>query len=84
MRTIDVPSDVYDSLNVPEHEREGVLRRELAVSLYREGMLSFGKARELAGMSHREFHRLLGERNVERHYTADELAEDLEYGRRGT
>ncbi|MHC3437919.1 UPF0175 family protein [Natrialbaceae archaeon A-gly3] len=81
MRTIDVPSDVYDSLRVPEDEREDVLRRELAVSLYREDILSFGKARELARMSHREFHRLLGDRAVERHYTAEELTEDLEYGR---
>ncbi|SFC59428.1 Uncharacterised protein family (UPF0175) [Halobiforma haloterrestris] len=81
MRTIDVPADVYDSVNVPEDEREDVLRRELAISLYREGMLSFGKARELAELSRREFHQLLGERNVERHYTDEELAEDLEYGR---
>ncbi len=82
MRTIDVPSDVYDSVTVPEDKREDVLRRELAVSLYREGMLSFGKARELADMSRREFHRLLGERSVERHYTDEELAEDLEYAQR--
>ena len=81
MRSIDVPSDVYDSVNVPEDEREDVLRRELAVSLYQGGMLSFGKARELAGMSHREFHRLLGDRAIERHYTVEELTEDLEYGR---
>ncbi len=82
MRTIDVPSDVYDSVNVPEDEREDVLRRELAVSLYQGGMLSFGKARELADMPRREFHRLLGERTVERHYTDEELAEDLEYAQR--
>ncbi|OIB59113.1 UPF0175 family protein [Natrialba sp. SSL1] len=82
MRTIDVPSDVYDSIPVPEDEREDVLRRELAVTLYREGMLSFGKARELAALSRKEFHQLLGDRNVERHYTTEELAEDLEYGQR--
>lgn len=82
MGTIDVPQDVYDALNVPEGERDEVLRRELAVTLYRERILSFGKARELAGLSHREFHRLLGEREIDRHYTSEELAEDLEYARR--
>ncbi|WP_255192421.1 UPF0175 family protein [Natronobeatus ordinarius] len=82
MRTIDVPPDVYDALNVPEDQREDVIRRELAVSLYREGILSFGKARELAGLSRREFHRLLGDREVDRHYTDEELADDLEYARR--
>lgn len=81
MRTIDVPPDVYDALNVPEGEREDVIRRELAVSLYREGILSAGKARELTEMTRREFHELLGERGVERHYTEEELAEDLEYAR---
>lgn len=79
MPTIDVPGDVYDALNVPEGEREDVLRRELAVSLYREGILSFGKARELAGVSRREFHRLLGDREIERHYSSEELDDDLEY-----
>ena len=82
MRTIDLPSDVYDSLKVPEDEREDVIRRELAVSLYRERILSFGKARELAGLTRREFHRLLGDREVDRHYTNEELAEDLEYAGR--
>ena len=82
MRTIDVPGDVYDALNVPEDKREETLRRELAVSLYREGILSVGKARELAGCSRREFHRLLGEREVKRHYTDEELEEGLAYARR--
>lgn len=82
MRTIDVPPDVYDALNVPEDEREKVLRRELAVSLYREGILPFGKARELAGLSRREFYRLLGERDIERHYTREELDEEFAYARR--
>lgn len=81
MRSIDLPADVYDALNVPEDEREAVIRRELAVSLYREGILSFGKARELSGLSRRAFHRLLGEREVERHYGDEELAEDLDYAR---
>lgn len=79
MPQIDVPGDVYDALNVPDGEREDVLRRELAVSLYREGILSAGKARELAELSRREFHRKLGERAVDRHYTSEELDDDFEY-----
>lgn len=79
MPKIEVPGDVYDSLSVPDDEREDVLRQELAVSLYREGILSVGKARELAGLSRREFHRKLGERAVDRHYTSEELDDDFEY-----
>lgn len=79
MPTIDVPGEVYDALNVPEDERDEVLRRELALSLYDEGILSFGKARELAGLAHHEFHQLLGERKIERHYTEAELDEDVQF-----
>jgi len=81
MGSIEVPPDVYEALNVPEGRRTEVLQQELAVSLYREGILSFGKARELAGLSHREFHRLLGEREIDRHYTSEGLDEDFEYAR---
>lgn len=79
MAAIEISDDVYDALRLPEEEREGVMREELAVSLYARGALSFGKARELAALSKREFGHLLGDRGVERHYTDEELAEDLEY-----
>lgn len=82
MAEIEIADDVYDALKLPEGEREDALKAMLAVSLYREGVLAFGKARELAGLSKREFHRLLGEREVARHYTGEELDEDLEYARR--
>lgn len=79
MPEIEIADDVYEALQVPEPEREEALKTELAVSLYARGALSFGKARSLAGLSKREFHQLLGDRQVERHYTTAELAEDLEY-----
>lgn len=81
MSSIDLPPDVLDAIAAPPDEREPIVRQELAVSLYREGYLSFGKARELAGLSKADFHRLLGERNVERHYTDADLALDIEYAR---
>ncbi|MBU4224990.1 MAG: UPF0175 family protein, partial [Chloroflexi bacterium] len=43
--------------------------------------LSFGKARELAGMGKYEFGRLLGERGIPRHYGREELEDDLAYAR---
>lgn len=75
----EVPREVYDALEAPEDERDDVLRRELAVSLYREGYLSFGKARELASLTKFEFHRLLGRRSIERHYSEEDLEDDVEY-----
>lgn len=75
MSGIDVPSEVYEALEAPEDERNRILRRELAVSLYREGYLSFGKARELAGLSKSKCHRILGHRSVERTTPTDAIVE---------
>lgn len=82
MAEIEIADDVYDALQLPEDEREATLKAMLAVSLYEEAVLPFGKARELAGLSKRAFHRLLGEHEVPRHYTRSELAEDAAYARR--
>ena len=76
---LSIPRSVADALALPEGRKKEELQRELAVSLYREDLLSFGKARELAGMSKQEFGQLLGDRGVERHYGPGELAEDLRY-----
>ncbi|MFB6178585.1 MAG: UPF0175 family protein [Halorientalis sp.] len=81
MATLEIDDAIYDALQIPEGERSEAMKQELAVSLYARDILSFGKARALAEMSKREFHELLGERNIPRHYTDVELAEDLEYAR---
>lgn len=80
---LHIPRSVADAITLPEGRKEEELQRELAITLYREGMLSFGKARELAGLDKFAFARLLGKRGIERHYGADELDEDLAYSRGG-
>lgn len=47
---------------------EDELRRELALHLFEEEKLSFGKARELAEMSVWDFQQLLGSRGISVHY----------------
>jgi predicted HTH domain antitoxin len=57
--------------------------------IYAQELLSFGKARELANLDHWQFSQLLGvgrrpvfdQRNIPRHYSENELAEDLDYAR---
>lgn len=68
-------------MRLPDGEREQRILLELAVSLYAQGILSFGKARQLCGMTKFEFGVLLGKRNVPRHYTAEDLQDDLNYAR---
>lgn len=79
MATIEIDEEVYEALQIPEGERPQAMKQELAVSLYARDVLSFGKARALAELSHREFQALLGDLEIPRHYTDTELAEDLDY-----
>jgi predicted HTH domain antitoxin len=57
------------------------LRKELALALYQRGVLSSGKACRLSEMTRWEFEELLGQRRIPRHYTEENLEEDIEYAR---
>ena len=81
MSSIDLPAAVLDAIAAPPEDREPIVRQELAASLYRAEYRSFGKARELAGRSKGAFQWLLGERDIERHWAAADLALDVEYAR---
>ncbi|MEA5419971.1 UPF0175 family protein [Spirulina sp. CCNP1310] len=74
---LEISNDVADSLQLPPSERISRVQRELAVRLYQKGLLSFGKARELAQMTKWEFHILLGDEQIERSYDLEELQKDL-------
>lgn len=53
------------------------LKRELAVYLFQQGKLSFGKAREMADMTAWVFQQLLGSRGIPVHYSLEDYEEDL-------
>jgi len=76
---LEVPEEVRRALRLPPDEVEGELRKELALALYQRGVLSLGKARVLARMTRWEFEDLLGRRKIPRHYTEQDLEEDLAY-----
>ena len=79
---ISIPDSVLQSIRLPEKRIEGdELLKELALSLYQQELLSFSKARELANMGYYQFSQLLGERNINRHYSQEELEEDVNYSR---
>ena len=71
---LEIPDDILDSarLTVPE------LKIELAITLYAQGRLSIGKARELAGLSLWQFRQLLASRQIPPHYGPDDLLEDVQ------
>jgi predicted HTH domain antitoxin len=76
-----IPESIIQSLRLPENRIEAELLKELAIALYAQELLSFGKARELANLDHYQFSQLLEARKIIRHYTETELAEDLDYAR---
>jgi predicted HTH domain antitoxin len=79
---LDIPESVASSLRLPVPEVEPRLRSELAVALYAQGILPFGKACELAGATRYAFANLIAGRDIPRHYTEDDLTLDLAYARR--
>jgi len=78
---LEIPDEILSALKLPSKGRDAELRKELALSLYQRGVLSLGKARALAGMNIWIFEDLLGERRIQRHYTEEDLKEDIKYAR---
>jgi len=54
------------------------LKKELAVQLYREGLISGFGACRLAGLEKAEFQYLLGQRGVCQQYDVDDYDQDME------
>lgn len=70
--SFEIPRDVLRATRMSAEE----LRRELALHLFEQGKLSFGKARELAELSAWKFQHLLGSRGVPVHYDIEEYEQD--------
>ena len=71
--SIQIPREVLHAARMTPEE----LRRELAIHLFQQGKLSFGKARELAEISAGAFQLILGSRAIPVHYGVPEYEEDL-------
>jgi predicted HTH domain antitoxin len=70
---IEIPRDIIHAARMKPLE----LKQELAIHLFQQGRLSFGKARQLADMSAWVFQQLLGSRSIPMHYDMADYAEDM-------
>jgi predicted HTH domain antitoxin len=52
------------------------LKLELAIFLFQQGKLSFGKAREMTGMTIWAFQQILASREISLHYDVTDYEED--------
>jgi predicted HTH domain antitoxin len=77
--TLEVPDEIQRALRVPEPERQSRLLVELACALYQREILSFGKAAELSQLSQFRFGHELLQRSIARHYSEEDIVEDLAY-----
>ncbi|WP_297509273.1 UPF0175 family protein [Thermococcus sp.] len=76
--TVTVPSDLARILKVDRDEVPKVVRLYLAIELYREGLVSLGKAAEIAGLSKWEMMEVLASKGIPLNYTRRDLEEDIE------
>ena len=76
---LEVPDFLVSTIDISKDKLGGYIRQTLAVELYREGKLSLGKAKELAGVANKwEMIQLLNSRGVSLEYSAEDAAADLE------
>jgi len=71
--SIEIPREIIHATRMTPQE----LKRELAIHLFQQDKLSFGKAREMADMTVWDFQQLLGVRGVHIHYDLEDYEEDL-------
>lgn len=70
---LHLPDEIISPLNLSEFD----LLLELAVALYAAQKISFGKARELAGLDWVRFRQILADRNIPAHYDEAYFQMDL-------
>jgi len=73
MVSIEIPREILQITRLTPEE----LRRELAIYLFQQGKLSFGKAREMVGMTVWAFQQLLASRGIPVHYDVADYQEDV-------
>ncbi len=74
---LPIPKSVLEAAKLPKSRWRGSLKKELALQLYREGILHFASACKLADMQKIDFHMLLGDRKIPRQYDEEEYEADL-------
>jgi predicted HTH domain antitoxin len=71
--SIEIPREVPHAARMTPQE----MRHELAIYLFQQGRLSFGKAREMAGTTVWAFQQMLASREIPVHYDVEDYEEDL-------
>ena len=74
---IDFPKDVLLAADITESNAPLNIKKYLALYMFKERILSFGKAVDLAEMDKIDFLELAGSKGISLNYDADDYQEDL-------
>ena len=74
---IDFPKDILLAADITESNAQLNIKKYLALYMFKERILSFGKAAELAEMDRLEFMELTGSKGISLNYDADDYQDDL-------
>ncbi len=75
--TLELPEEITSVCKVRRDELGSFFRKIIAIELYREGLVSLGKAADIAGLDRIAMMDLLRERKVPIQYGTDDLEKDI-------
>lgn len=73
----NIPKDVLVAASMSEKAASGEIKKLLAIYLFKERILSFGKACELSGLNKTEFLEFTGNMKIPLNYDIEDYEEDL-------
>jgi len=74
---MDFSKDILLAADISEINASIDIKKHLALYMFKERILSFGKASELSGMNKLEFMELAGSKGISLNYDVDDYQEDL-------
>ena len=77
--SVTIPGEALAAVKIPRHRLEAELRKQLAIQLYREGLISGAGACRIAGVAKAEFQYLLGESGVCQQFDIEDYGKDWEH-----
>ena len=74
---MELPKDVLLAADIPMINASAGIKKHLAVYMFKERILSFGKAAELSGLDKLALMELAGSKGISLNYDVDDYHEDL-------
>ena len=74
---MDFPKDILLAADISEANAPSDIKKHLSLYMFKERILSFGKASELSGMNKLEFMEFAGGKGISLNYGVEDYQDDL-------